>query len=265
MKTPSVTRTLSVFFFVAGAALANSTILATGVDSSRGGSFWIREDGADINAFFGGVIFITLTENGLQFNRDTLCVDLFTDINLGQTYNTDVLRPDQVPGKNLPRVSWLVDNALLPTEGSYSSLLPQDQWVRTAVQGIAIQLAIWDIVHDGGLEVNPLAQGRVQAAPGLTDPAVVQWTNAYLSVSKGKYSDLAYVYNNVDMGNGLPAQMLAGPMFADGGPTPSPAPEPSTFAAGAGLLTLLLTYCRRARRRATGVRSHSEATAAWPS
>src|SRR5204862_499848 len=133
------------------------------------------------------------------------------------------------------RVAWLVDNSLQPTEVPASpSELPSADWVTSSAKGAGLQLAIWDIVHDNG---DGFAAGRVQAAgdPGNpTDPAVLSWAQFYESASVGKQSVHAFIYDNVDMGNGQPAQMLAGPQYLDGGPTPPTftafdTPEPSTF------------------------------------
>ena len=224
------------------------TIIASGVDWSRGGSIAINENGSDINAYFAGVIYIQVSTGGQLFNRDSLCVDLFTDIYLGVTYDTTLLRPDQVPGKNLARVSWLVDNALLPTQdNSYGSALDPADWVRTSAQGAGIQLAIWDIVHDAG---DGFSNGTVQAANSggyVTDPTVLFWANTYETVSLGKQSDLAYIYQNVAQdANHTPAQMLAGPRFQDNGP--APIPEPATLSLTAAALAAGGWYARRRSR-----------------
>lgn len=239
---------ITVLLLLSGTAFANAIIIPTGVDWSRGGSVWIREDGNDVNAYFAGVIMITLIEGGLRYDRDTLCVDLFTDIYLGRSYDSNVLRPNQVPGKNLPRVSWLVDNALLPTQGPvYTSQLPASDWIYTPAQGAAVQLAIWDIVHDGG---DGFSAGRVQA---VTDPAhptdadVLAWANHYLAASAAKASGLAFIYLNVDFGSGLPAQMLAGPEFFDGGPRSIPNPEPATLILEGSALIGLGVWVRKRR------------------
>jgi hypothetical protein len=221
-----------------GPALANTVIMPTGVDSSRGESIWINEKGVDTDAYFAGVINITITEGTQQWSRDTLCVDLFTDIYLGQSYGTTVEEPSDVSGKNLERVSWLVDNALLPTQMSgITSALPSTQFVVSPAQGAGIQLAIWDIVHDGG---DGFSSGSVQAVTNPanpTDPTVLLWAETYESESLGKASNKAYVYNNVNLGNGQPAQMLEGPMFQDRGPAPTP--EPVTLILVGGSLALL--------------------------
>jgi hypothetical protein len=235
-----------------------ATIIATGVDWNRGANIWINADGTNEQTYFAGVIFITLTTpDGQTYNRDSLCVDLFTDIYLGQTYASTVVSPDDVSGKNLNRVSWLIDNALLPTQPtgpSPTSALPQADWVTNSAQGAGIQLAIWDIVHDGG---DGFASGLVQASTdpnNPTDPAVLNWAQTYETASFGQSSNTAYIYSNVDMGSGQPAQMLAGPEFLDGGPTPPgiegfPAPEPSTFVlSGVALIAVSLCLRKRARR-----------------
>jgi hypothetical protein len=243
-----------VLALCSGAAWA-STINATGVDSSRGGSMAIREDNVDTNAYFAGVIFISLTDGNQTYNRDSLCVDLFTDIDVGQEYSTTVLKPEDVPQKNLTRVAWLVDNALLPTQDpTYNSMLDPSDWVFSAAQGAGIQFAIWDIVHDGG---DGFSAGRVQAVTaddgntngvGATDPTVLYWAQQYEFLSLGQANNLAFVYNNVDMGNGAPAQMLIGPQFTDGGP--EPAPEPRTLVpAGMALIALSLGLRLRMGKR----------------
>jgi hypothetical protein len=220
----------AALLLLGGNAFADAyTIDATGVDWSRGENIWINGDGNPVQTYFTGVIDITLTDtdSNQQWNRDTLCVDLFTDIYIGQAYGTMVLHPSDVSGSNLPRVSWLVDNALLPTQNnSASSVLPSSDWVTSSAQGSGIQLAIWDIVHDNG---DGLSAGRVQASSDPNNPTpqdVIDWVNTYETLSLNQSSDLSYIYENVSLSDDTPAQRLAGPEFADNGP--APVPEPST-------------------------------------
>jgi hypothetical protein len=252
---------LAVALLLSQAARADS-IIATGVDSSRGQyGVWISANGADMNTYFAGVILIQLNDGTSIVNRDTLCVDIFTDIYLGQTYGSTVLVPSEVPGKNLDRVSWLVDNALLPTQNNtYTSRLPQFDWVRNSAQGAGIQLAIWDIVEDGGTGFSK-GVGKVKAGSSAnpTDPQVLYWAKQYEILSASQHSNDAFVYMNVDVGNGNPAQMLEGPEFyVDGGPQPqksynglSATPECPTFlVVGSVMIGLGLLIRRRVPRRA---------------
>ena len=238
-------RLLPALTLLCGAASADAIIESPGVDWSRGGAMVIRADNVDEQAYFAGVIFLQLTSGSQTFDRDSLCVDLFTDIYIGQQYNSTLLDPSMVPGKNLMQVSWLVDNALLPAQDStFTSVLDPSDWVTSSVQGMGIQFAIWDIVHDGG---DGFSSGRVQAASasdannnglGATDASVIAWAQLYESLSAGQSNDQAYVYNNVSL-NGTPAQMLIGPQFADAGPVPIPEPQ-TCLPVGVALIGLSL-------------------------
>lgn len=255
-------RTLHLLFAVAvitGCALGNSLIDATGVDSNLGESIWLDLNGTPQDLYFAGPINITLTQDGQQFERYTMCADLFTDIYIGVTYNSTVVDPADAPGQNLGQVAWLIDNALLPGQTPAApTILPAADWVTSAAQGAGLQLAIWDLTADGG---NGFSTGIVQASttPGeVTDPAALGWAETYEALSAGMTSNLAYVYLNSAQGTGAPAQMLEGPIFTDGGPAPTyhqnPAPEPGTFvSAGVALLGLLLCG-RRLMRQARASR-----------
>jgi hypothetical protein len=246
-------RLLPALIVGCGMASASTIIDVTAVDTSRGAyNLVIRENNTtDVQLYFAGVIMISVTEGSQTFLRDSLCVDLFTDIFLSQQYNTNLLRPDQMPQKNLERASWLVDNYLLPAQNAPASSTPNPYWVTSPVQGMAIQLAIWDIVHDGG---DGFGAGLVQATTvdtglGVTPTNVVSLAQQYELFSLDKANDQAFVYNNVDMGNNQPAQMLIGPQFADGGP--QPVPEPRTLLPmGLALIALSLGLRRRIRKQA---------------
>src|SRR5678815_566772 len=92
-----------------GIASANSTIIATGVDLNRGHGLTLNNGSGDFGVYFAGVVFIQIINGGNTYNRETMCVDLFIDIYLGSQYDTNILRPSQVPGRNLPRASWVLD------------------------------------------------------------------------------------------------------------------------------------------------------------
>ena len=144
----------AVAILTSGIAAAD-TIVATGVDGALSeSSLWIDENGTDTSEI-AGVIYIQLTDSSGTVDRDTMCVDLFTNIYLNQTYNTTVDLPSQVPPPQNPayleRIAWLEDNALLPVlfPGDPSTL-PSADWSATQAQAAGLQLAIWDIVVDGG-------------------------------------------------------------------------------------------------------------------
>lgn len=227
----NATRLSCALFVLAGLATASTipTIDVTGVDWNLGmGGFNINQNGNILSVYFAGVINITLTaQDGQQYNRDTMCVDLYTDIYIGSTYDTDVMTPDQVVSRNLTEVAWLEDNALVPTQDAgTSSVLPPSDWATTPAQGTGLQVAIWDLTTPGG----------VQTATDSNQSDWQYWANYYEGlVSNRTVSDAAFVYQN--WSGSTPAQMLEGPVFFDGGP--SPTPEPATYAlVGAALIGL---------------------------
>ncbi len=246
-----------------GLASANAIIVATGVDWSRGSDIWLNGQGQNFDAYFAGVFQISLTEDGITVNRDTVCVDLFTDIFIGQQYSSNVLSPDEMGSEalRLERAAWLLDNVLQPTEApppgqTYTSSLPSADWVHDSITGAALQLAIWDIVHDNG---DGFSSGLVQLSTDPnhpTDPNVLAWAQFYEALSLGQLSNSAFVYLNADLGNGQPAQSLLGPIYHDNGPQPppflgSPNPEPSTFVLGGmviGAVGFLRLRSRKAQR-----------------
>ena len=200
------------------------------------------------DAYFAGVLNIAVTSNNHTYYRDAICVDLFTGIGIGGTYDTTILRPDEEQPKNGTRVSWLIDNAILPTYGipGYTgSLLPSQYWVTNAVNGAALQIAVWDIVHDGG---DGFSAGSVQygSVNHPANPAVLAAANYYRTASAGQWSDLAYIYDNVVQNSTTEAQMLAGPLFLDDGPHPNP--EPATLAMAGGVLIGLGALARKKKR-----------------
>ena len=227
-----------------------ATLRVTGTDNAQGGSLWMNEDGVSTDQSFAGVIDISLTYNNHTYNRETLCVDLFTSIRIA-SYYTDVtipsaISPPKYPEKDLNAVSWLIDEAMLPVlyPGQYTSVLPAAYWISSssttlpggttatgAQRGEAIQLAVWDMTVDGG---DGLSAGRVQkstTANQLTDPVVVSLVTFYENAALGQYSNDAFVYinwsGNADPSKGTPAQMLEGPLYTTG--PIGTGPEPATF------------------------------------
>jgi hypothetical protein len=236
---------------LASGIAAADTIVATGVDNALAETIYIDENGTD-NSETAGVIDIQLTGSSGTVDRYTMCVDLFTNINEGTTYNTTIYFPSQItsPASEaaiLERIAWLEDNALLPTlYPGDPSTLPSTDWASTPAMGAGLQLAIWDIEVDGG---DGFSAGQVQAWTGKTNPTnatVLQWATTYETLSSGQSSNVAFVYENVARTYPYAAaQTLEGPSYNDGGPHPT-TPESSTFVlAGVALLAL----GRMARRK----------------
>ena len=239
-----VLNALLALLFCAGVASADR-IDATAMYWSRAMQIDIWEDGTVVSGANTGVIFITLSSGEQLFNRDTVCIDLFTDIYLGRWYDTNVYRPDEVPRPNLSRAAWLVDNAVPPIPLAHPALPVVD----SPAMGAGLQLAIWDIVHDGG---DGFDNGRVRATT-TTDADVLAWAMSYEDQSKGKSSSLSFVYDNFDLGTTTRAQMLIGPRYEDNGPEPSP--EPRTLVLGMGVLLIGIGKFFRPRLRHRGLPS----------
>jgi len=226
------------------------------------------EKGVATDAYFVGVINIQLITSQGTFNRETLCVDLFTDINLNTTYYTYDSLPSAVPPsdpeKDLLSVSWLIDNAMLPVmyPGQYTSALNSAYWISTssttagtgAQRGEALQFAVWDMTVDGG---DGFSSGQVQASTitgELTDPVVIADAQFYEKAALGQFTNNADVYinwsGNVNESKGTPAQMLEGPLYTTG---PQPlGPEPATFIlVGTALIGIGWSWRRQTRKRAS--------------
>ncbi len=226
-----------------GIAQADS-ITVTGITGNLGENIHFSENGGagDAGSQWAGVISLNLTSGGTtQNNLSALCVDLFVQIGTG-TYNTTIYGPANTPNHNaanLERAAWLVQGALLPEV--YTSVtttaIPKADWATTNAQMAGLQLAMWDIMVDGG---DGLSAGTVRS-DSQTDATVLSWANTYLGLSSGQASTLGYVLYN----NSGAAQTLIVPE------PPAPTPEPSTFAlTGAGLIAAV----QLAQRVRTGVR-----------
>ena len=205
---------------------AADTIVANSV--ALGGSIWIGVyEGTTLTDTQeqAGVISITVTDNTGSYDRQTLCVDLFTNINTNTTYNTGVYLPSAFgpPSKvaTLERIAYLLDN----------------YWPTTATQAEGLQLAIWDIEVDGG---DGFYNGQVRQADTNhpTDSNVLSDAVGFETNSAGHASNLADVYVSATQATPpVAAQMLEGPVYGTG--PPPVAPESSTLVlAGVALLAL---------------------------
>lgn len=191
----------------------------TGVDSGKGANVQYYHNGTTASGF-AGVIFGTY--NGVSVSP-LFCVDLFTDINYGN-YDSNPLTPNLV--RHEDRAAWLYINRL--------------STVVSADTGLALQVAIWDIVHDGG---DGLAAGA-----GLVNSSATSLINltqlqidlatAYILESKGKsVTSGVSIYQNFAQGTHAAAQNLMG--------VQAPVPEPTTLVmAAAGVAGIVFARFR---------------------
>ena len=210
-----------------------NTIIVTGIDSAMGlQSIYMNENGAATPIYWSGAIDINVD----SYIRQVFCVQLFTDIYLNTAYDTVM---DYSDTANLKRVGWLLQNEF-PTLAQYTGVALQQN-------GAAFQLAIWDIIEDGGDGFAPGA-GKLTKSTDVnnpTDPVVLAAAIQYETLSAGQSSNYGIVYHNYL--NGTPMQNLMGGPIADGGPSASP--EPATVILIFGGLAMIAVGSLRRRPR----------------
>ena len=202
---------LTIAALVLGSNTYASTITFVGADATRGGTINLSWMGVAANDYAG---YIDITVDG-TYSRFAFCADIGTGIS-NTTYNTLIRSPSTIT--NGLRAAWLVENYMAAAT--------------TVTAGEAMQIAIWDIIHDGG---NGFSAGNLRSTAS-TPAAVLTAANQYLTLSLGKSSSNAIIYNNTQVSNGVAGQTLIGRVPNDGGPG---TPEPATLlVTGAGLILL---------------------------
>ena len=116
-------------------------------------------------------------------------MDYFFPIRYG---NHDVNLFGQNSINNGGRIDWMLRNTLPAINAQFDASLKQKQ-------GAALQLAIWDVVHDGG---DGFAAGRIRQSADVLNPTdsiviVLSLANSFLSASLGRTQTGGIVYVNV--------------------------------------------------------------------
>jgi hypothetical protein len=156
----------------------------------------------DVNVIAG---VASLVVDGF-YTADAVCVDFFTLIS-NNNYDVNLLGPSAI--SNGTRVAWMLRNTLPLINAQADPLLRRQQ-------AAAFQLAVWDIVHDGG---DGFGAGRIRSSgsPNATDSTVLFWANVYVVATAGQSLPVGVVYQNI-AGIAASQQLM------------SDAPEPSTYA-----------------------------------
>lgn len=158
-------------------------------------------------------------------NFDVYCVDLYHWITNGDTYAVN-LRPtaDLLYGD---RAAWLYN--------TYAT------GISTAIQGSALQIALWETVRDGGVDLSTGAFQFLASDNGgsgnTTTMAILNQANAYLTASAGQSSTGTWFEATTHPNNTRNQNML--------GPPPA-VPDPSSLA----VLTIGMVGLALRRRRA---------------
>ncbi len=148
--------------FTLSSSLFATNIKHTGLDFTRGMTVEINADG-NVRNVGAGISVLQIDGTDLI---DALCVNLFQGITVGQTYDAASIDASayDMDGSS---AAWLVQT-FLPVVNAATGLARQ-------IDGAALQLAIWDTIHDGG---DGFADGHVRAT-GNTTASVLALANQW--------------------------------------------------------------------------------------
>lgn len=232
-------------FTLAGLMIASSglasatTITFQGLDAARSAQVWMNftylagdlmlngntaSSTTSVNEQLGVGVLNVAFDGSLQL-QDAFCVDRFRYISNGN-YTVNVSAPSSVNNGN--RAAWLLHD-----------ILPQINAAPVGTQqrnlAAALQMAIWDIIQDGG---DGFTAGRIRRSTSSSNPTnsiILSLANSFITASNGQSYTNALVLSNVNV-NSYTQRLIV-----DNG-----VPEPSTWALA--LTGLLWAGLRRAKR-----------------
>ena len=231
--------TLAGLMIVSSGFASATTISFQGLDAARSAQVWMNftylagdlmlngntaSSTTSVNEQIGVGVLNVAFDGSLQL-QDAFCVDRFRYISNGN-YTVNVAAPSTVT--NGSRAAWLLHD-----------ILPQINAAPVGTQqrilAAALQMAIWDIIQDGG---DGFTAGRIRRSTSNahpTDSVILSLANTFITQSNGHAYTNALVLSNVNV-NSYTQRLIV-----DQG-----VPEPSTWALA--LTGLLWAGLRRAKR-----------------
>ena len=145
-------------------------------NSNRGSWVTINVNGVNEGGFAGALSY---SVDGSSSLVDMICVDVTTAAYLNSPYQVVTLPPAAID--NGERAAWLFLNF--------------NSSAQDVVTGTALQLALWDVVHDGG---NGLGAGFFQASSSFISNAILAQAESYITASVGHSASAAVIYESAN-------------------------------------------------------------------
>ncbi len=211
---------------------ANTTYMTVAADPS--GRFLnpltFIENGSVVNVYTG--VMQSTLGGGATFA--SLSLNPFASLAFGIQYTDNAVLPSdpsaQALSANIGRAAWLYVTEMPLVNASANK--PRD--------AAALQLAIWDVMVDGG---NGLAAGSIQSAAGqnAATQAVYTQAAAWITASVGQSSNVATVLINTG-GAGAAQPLITASGALNAGSTPEPS---SIVLLSSGLLLVGIAFRKR--------------------